>query len=112
MATSLIERLPSQARYEFYNSSVRASLLAHKQYLINNGQFQVIYLDPVTADRFKGDFYGLLQDNGVSPDIFSYTLAMNDLSDPTDYEGTNTTLVIPEYQAVLDIVTRHKRLEN
>lgn len=111
MPTPLIQRLPTQARYEFYNSSVQASLLAHKKWLIDNGRYHVVYLDPVTADRFKGDFYGLLQDSGVSPDIFAFSMAMNALSDPTDYDGTMTILMIPDYQAAVDIVTRHKSLD-
>lgn len=52
---------------------------------------------PVDALKYQGDFYGLLQFKLVQPKYHWIVLRMNGMVNPTDYDGQETTFLLPNY---------------
>lgn len=62
-------------------------------------QTEVISLS--TADRYKGDYYGLLASLNVGEDLYWITMRVNGLSGPDMFDGNTTQVLIvdPGYYA-------------
>lgn len=111
MISRLKDNLPRSAKPQFYDPSVQASLYAHLNILTTGRKSTMITIDLNKADRFRGDFIGLLIDQQIPVDLHPIICEMNDLSDPADYDGTKTSFIIPFQEDVNDIVVRHKSLD-
>lgn len=111
MSLRLVDNMPKQSARIFYTDSFQASLYAHKNILLGQRKHYSITIDPMKADRYRGDFIGLLLDEGVPSDLIPFTCELNDISDPSDYDGTLTTFFAPFEDEVRDIAVRHKSLD-
>lgn len=111
MLSRLKDNLPRQARSAFYNPSVQASLYAHLNILLSGRKSIMITVDLNKADRFRGDFIGLLMEEGIPVDLHPIICEMNNLNDPADYDGKKVNFIIPFQEDVDDIVIRHKSLD-
>ena len=111
MATRLVDTMPRQAKGIFYNPSLQASLFAHRAILLSPRKHHLMSVDLNIADRFRGDFIGLLQELGIPVDLHPLVCEMNDLLDPTDYDGTLLSIKLPFEEEVKEIVSRHKSLD-
>ena len=112
MAKRLVEMMPRQAKRIFYTSSLQSSLFAHRNNLLGNRKHHLITINQNKADRYRGDFIGLLIEEGVPVDLHPIICELNDLLDPTDYDGTLLTITVPFQEDINDIVIRHKCLDN
>ena len=63
------------------------------------------------ADRYRGDFIGLLLEEGIPVDLHPIVCELNELLDPTDYDGTLLSIIIPFQEDVNEIAARHKSLD-
>lgn len=112
MATRLIDKMPRQAKRIFYSPSLQSSLFAHRDILLGYRKHHVITIEINKADRYRGDFIGLLYDEGIPVDLHPIVCEMNDIRDPTDYDGTLLTITIPFQEDVNEIASRHKSLDS
>lgn len=49
--------------------------------------FDTIIIEPHRAYKYEGNFYGLLNEIGVSPSLYLYALYLNKLNSPVDYKA-------------------------
>lgn len=111
MATRLTEQMPRQAKSIFYSPSFQSSLYAHRNILLGYRKHHVITIDMNKADRYRGDFIGLLLQEGIPVDLHPIVCELNELPDPTDYDGTLLSIIIPFQEDVNEIAARHKSLD-
>ncbi len=111
MAVRLIEKMQRQARHIYYTPSLQASLYAHRNILLGPRGHHQISIDLNKADRFRGDFIGLLMEEGIPVDLHPLVCELNEIRDPSDYDGTLLSITIPFEENVHDIVARHKSLD-
>lgn len=69
--------------------------LLYLDYIDLNYEFKEILIEPVIAYRHQGDFIGLLRDIGVTTDLFMFTMYINNINNPVEYDGKRNLLKIP-----------------
>lgn len=111
MVSRLTDNLPRQARVQFYSPSLQSSLYAHRNYLMGVRRCHEVTVDPNVADRYRGDFIGLLILEGIPIDLHPIICELNNLLDPTDYDGTMLNFLVPFQEDVNEIAVRHKALD-
>jgi hypothetical protein len=80
--------------YDFENYTELNDNLLYLDYIKHNYKFEEITIQPILRHRYQGNFFGLLREiNNVSPSLYLYTLYINNLTSPTDY-NENSSLVI------------------
>lgn len=69
--------------------------LLYLDYIDYNYEFKQILVEPSVAYRNQGNFIGLLRDIGVSTDLYMYTMYINGINNPVEYDGETKLLKIP-----------------
>lgn len=52
---------------------------------IQKKSYREVALEPIAHVHYKGNFYALLQDLNVDPDLYLYTLYLNNYTSPYDF---------------------------
>lgn len=83
--------------YKFKDYLTMNDNLLYLDYINNNYDFTEINISPDIAYRYQGNFFGLLRElSAVETSLYLYTLYLNDLVNPTDFDGKNKlTIKIP-----------------
>ena len=81
-------------------------LESHLSFLRNHPSNTIASATGQVADMFEGDFYGLLNHLRVDIKYHYITMRVNGLYCSSDYDGTQTEIVIPSRDAVnrIDII--------
>lgn len=91
--------------------------------IIRANKCATIQIEPVQADRYNGNFYGLLNtlkmidtsdtsktDRQVTPlPIYMYWIALrcNGFYSPLDFDGSQTQILIPEIRYISELLNTH-----
>lgn len=111
MKKRLRDRLPKQAPISTYSESLTMTI-HHNLNRFKSGAFNMqISVDPMTGLRYAGDLIGLLIEKGVPVKYHRAVLMLNEISDPTDYDGTKLTFLIPADEELEEIMVRHRELD-
>lgn len=96
MAQPITELKERPGDTTFYEPAFMAILEDHRVYLAqeSNGS-TLVEVPPGEAWRFRFNFYGLLAHMDVRVEFRWITMRVNDLVNPKDYDGTLTTLRMP-----------------
>lgn len=78
---------------------------AHVTFLRKHPDTKIIHVEGLDADRFTGDFYGLLTFLNVAPEHQYFMLKVNGLLSSADYDGKANTLIAPSTTAMNRIFT-------
>lgn len=66
---------------------------------------------PGIVQHYKGDFYGLLVYMNVVPHMQWYFLRINGLSNPLDYDGIQTEIIIPDTKYIESLQRSYRTKE-
>lgn len=91
----------------FYDQTFRDVLEMHIPYFRANYTHSLTVETPA-AQRHQGDFQGLLIELGVAPRYHWFTMRLNGLHNPTEYDKEMLTVLIPEFSAIETLKTRHR----
>jgi hypothetical protein len=91
----MLENLQTQL-YEFSDYSSLNDNLQYLDHISNNYKFNEVTVDPSILYRYQGNFLGLLKElNVVTSNLYLYTMYINNIVNPYDFDTTMTTLKIP-----------------
>lgn len=82
----LLNELPSTASF-YYDDDFHRVLVKHFPYFIENDSFEPKDISGVTAEIYKGDFYGLLLSLRIPFEYHRVNTEFNMLLSPLDYTG-------------------------
>jgi len=85
----------SAGNTNIYSKGFRNLIENHLNYLKTSSYTRPLVLDSHIEYKYKGDFNGLLQANGITQDYRWITMRMNGLSSPLDYNGALGVILIP-----------------
>ena len=70
--------------------------LLYLDFINNNYEFNQVGISPDMAYRYQGNFIGLLRETGiVEPHLYMYTMYLNKINHPTDFDGKLLVLTVP-----------------
>ena len=101
--TSLIS-LPKNRT--IYNPKVIQKLEDFRTILITDKTTRLEIVSNQVANKYKGDFYGLLLDLRVPLDYHWTTMRLNGYTTPEDYQGTELMIYIPSTTIIDNLVSR------
>ena len=91
----------------YYEQDFRQVLEDHLAYIKAKNN-KTLAVDPLTALRYKGDFFGLLNTFGVQPFMQWITMRVNGFVSPTDVTEEIRTVVVIEPAVIRTIFNTHK----
>lgn len=80
--------------YSFGSIQEMNDNLQYIDYINRNYVFNTQTVDPAMAYRYKGNFFGLLKEFNVNPNVFLYTLYINGYTNPRQFAGDKYTFLI------------------
>jgi hypothetical protein len=83
----------------------------HLRYFRQHPKTAVAIAQGHVAERYTGDFYGLLNSLSIKKNHY-LIMRVNGLYSSTDYDGRVLEIRIPDEPTVARILTRHKSIEN
>lgn len=107
---SIVNGLPDIR--DFNTDSFKQLIYTHLPFL------RELYIDQTltaTAHQgliWRGDLYGLLGVLGVSPRMYWVVSIINGFNDPTEYDGTKLTFVIPTETDINSLAARNNTLDS
>lgn len=70
--------------------------LLYLDFINNNYEFNQVGISPDVAYRYQGNFIGLLRETKiVDPHLYMYTMYINDIKHPGDYDGKMLVIKVP-----------------
>lgn len=91
----------------YYSEGFRNLIENHLPYLRSHVTTKLINLDTHVEYKNQGDFYGLLTDLKINPDLHWITLRLNYLHSPIDYTPYLTHLLEPTTTTLNELVMRY-----
>ena len=64
---------------------------------LNNANVKPFAIYPNLAQKYRGDFDGLLDEIGILEEDFNLTLLLNGLKSSGDFDGTKYTIMVVDY---------------
>lgn len=109
--TGLVDQLviPSQIQADRNYYELQET---HLHYLRTDPETYEMELDPLTADVWVGDFYGLLNQLRIDKKFAYLIMRINGYTSASDFNGDRKTLLIPSPTAVSRIVTQYSSFES
>lgn len=92
----------------YLDSGFIRTLRDHRDYLLEHSDTQRISLEPAESYRWKGDFYGLLNDHGIVPDMRLAVCIVNGLASYSDWSGDTDVLILPSSSSINRILTLYR----
>ena len=86
-----ISKLSRSSSYKDHTYEAHQRLIDHKTYMARF--VRLVSLEPVIADKYRGDLYGLLDELNIDFKYHYPIMIINDLSSPADYDGVPFLLV-------------------
>lgn len=84
----------------YYNEDFRRMIEQHRIYLQQVDGTEPRVIPDGEAWRWRYDFYGLLANMDIPEYLRWIILRVNNLQNPADYNGLNTTVIIPSFNAI------------
>ena len=73
--------------YSFENTTELNDNLQYIDYIKSNYDFKEIAVDPTISYRYQGNLFGLFRELNISPNLFLYTMYINNYTNPVDFNG-------------------------
>lgn len=96
MATSLAKTM-KVVDSVYYNESFLHTLEDMIGYILRTGKYTTLTVDAGKALQFKGDLFGLFKDANVNMNSHYISMRLNDMANPTMFDGTMTSLKVIDY---------------
>lgn len=80
----------------FYDPRFRNVLEDHMSFLRMHPSNRTIDIEPGIAYKYAGDFFGLMQQYGISSEFHWPIMRVNDYISPQDYKDTDLTFIRPD----------------
>ena len=80
--------------YGFDSYTVMNDSLLFIDYIDDIHDYEVITITPDMSYRYQGNFLGLLKELKVSSSLYLFTMHLNGIYNPTDFNGTMTSIKI------------------
>lgn len=61
--------------------------LQYLDYINHHYKYEEITIDPNIAYKYQGNFYGLLNELMINPKLYLFTLYLNKLTSPVEFNG-------------------------
>lgn len=87
-------------------------LESHLHYLRTHPLTRVVYVTGQQAEKFTGDFDGLLDSLSIDKKYHYLITRLNNLACSTDYEGLETSIVMPDSNTISRFITIYTSLED
>lgn len=100
----------STGREIYFSQSFRNEIEANLQYLITNANPARLTVTDAEAYMYRGDLLGLFNSKGVSEKHQWITLRMNGYLCASDFDGTQTTFIVPAEGIIASIERRFTAL--
>ena len=85
----------------FFDPNFRNILDSHLEYLKVTGNVELdASVDTDYMGQFHGDFYAILTHMNITPKYHRIIMLMNGLTNPIQYEGQLTSLIIPDLTVI------------
>lgn len=75
-------------------------LESHLPYLLSHPKTRVVEVTGLSAEKYTGDFHGLLDTLAIDKKYHYLVTRMNAMTCSTEYDGKNTAFMIPDMSVV------------
>lgn len=106
---ALLTRLQTQDAIVL-NTDYYVLIESHLSFLRSHQKTALINVSGQAAEKYTGDFYGLLDSLSIKKNHY-LIMRLNDLYSSTDYDGKQLEFIIPDEVAVNRILTTHRSIE-
>lgn len=105
-ARKLSDKVPVKATQVYDSETFREVLMKHLPQL-KMGQVGTLDVSQNEADKYKGDFHGLLLTKQVQSHLWWLFTVLNGLTCSTDYDGTMLEIITPDIDYLEKLVSIH-----
>lgn len=109
-AVKLSKKISNLDTTTFGLESFKNVILQHLDILMSRKENSSIDLTQQEADKWYGDFHGLLQTRGVRPHLYWIITVMNGLNCSTDYDSDFTVIVTPDTEYLDKLMDIHNTI--
>lgn len=107
---SIVNGLPDIRDYN--TEEFKHLIYSHLPYLREFYRDQNLTATPHQGLIWRGDLYGLFNVLGISPRMYWVIAAVNGFNDPSDYDGTVLSFVIPTETDIVSLLARNNSLDS
>ena len=107
MTLSLSHLQQDAGNIGYSSVSFRNTIEDHVTWLKESSLVNILNIEKQHQIKYRGDFFGLLNQYGVKPDLHWITMRINGLHTSGEYDGSITTLFIPNRRDVDYLLGRH-----
>lgn len=105
---ALTDLMTSVADSAYYDEGFRVTLEDHVTYLYNLPETTINTVSAMDLHVFEFDFYGMLTDMGVPPELHYITMRMAGLSSPQDPFNHLSSIRVPPKGTISKMLGRYK----
>lgn len=84
----------------------------HVDYFKKHSKTKYISVTGLQAEKYKGDFHGLLNYLAIDKKLHYLITRMNNLYSSSDYDGELLSIMIPEPGAVAQVIATYSSIES
>lgn len=90
LVDNLVNKYPNIDRYKL--------IIMYENFrtVFSIGDVKYINISPVMGAKYRGDYYGLLNELRVPPDLYYPILRINNLDSSSNYDGKTLEVIIPD----------------
>lgn len=93
-----------------YEDAFRDVLLDHKQLILARQGTTKISVTQQEADKYYGDFYGLMKAKGQPVDAIWLIMMLNDMTSFSDYNSDKLDIIIPDSDYIDRLINIHNTI--
>ncbi|HWT39878.1 MAG TPA: hypothetical protein VN081_01200 [Dongiaceae bacterium] len=112
MTISVLSKAIPDGGSIYYQQAWRDNVEFHLPYLQSVSGVSTIIVTPSDTIKYTFDFYGLLQAYGQPVNLHYIIMRMNSLKSPTDYDGSFSTITIPNSTYVQRLVAVYQAIQS
>lgn len=106
--SKLVDLLLTDSPSIYYDSKFRQVMEDHIPYMIENNMYDVMTINDGQAYKYENDFYGLLVNSNIDPNLHWITMRLNGLLHPGEYQQDQLTIKVPDRSVVNDILRMYR----
>lgn len=107
MAMTVNELARQSSDYYYQREEFRNIIEDHLQVLKHKGTKIPIPVSAYQESKYRGDFYGLLQNLQIPVELHWIVLRINGLHSPMDYQGTMIEIIGPDHNYIKLLLQRY-----
>lgn len=108
MASTIKGLVVSGGSDSYSTNGFRVVIEDHLKNLMVDPYTTTIPITDLEAQKYKGDFYGLLSELKIEHSMHWIILRLNGFSDPADYKGTVMNILFPDITTINGLLQRHE----